>query len=982
MANLVCWDRARIQYATQVDVGGLEVDDVRGDAVFAAIHQPIPVLRHRDVGATRSPAVTEHDVLREFAAPLTSNEPRLVFIAGEKGTGKSHLVRWLKSQLGPRPGWHVVYIEKRNTSLRRVTEKILEGITSEGAVRLRDQLARASSAIASDDEAVNALLMRLHHLVTFDGDQVIKGLPNLSPAELRDLRTKGNRLLGDFTFRAVLSQQDGPIRRIVRLALGGAEPGETIDEADLHVTEADLMVDPTVFEDLGQQLLGLVRLLVANRPLRSELAALCDHYLPRAKAEVFTGPGTNLLEVFEDVRREITSRGEELCLFIEDLVLLHGIDRQLAQALTVPASRDLCKLRAAIAVTSGYLEQMDTFKDRGVQFTLDLDLNRIGGEGLRDFIGRYLNAGRVPDESLIRRYEESREVPNACWVCPVRQECHETFGTSASGYGLYPFNRVALDRLVELASPVGFRPREILRQVIRAPLETAEDELPQAGVFPSDRFARALDDVRIKVPSSARDAVKRINPLTPDAEISIRNFYSAAPPAADQAARKIAAFLGVKLTDDQRLNFLTDDDGRPGPEPPPSPPVLNEIEAWVAGSTLSASTARAIRRWLCELVVAELTDGAYGVSVRRRSIGNSVEWFVGAHRLRMTDIDIDKAQGGRAVSPGPVSMKFGVDDANAVTFHGIIAASNGQDLDAVGNGQWFLDLLPRVSRFATELAKAGSRDREPIVKAASRVLMILRHESPVPGKTVRDAIPQMLRPDSGAARSASPDLAQFRRNVKSARQEALLALRDRVTAARGGGKPVLLDAGTCFPALRAALNERVLPESLGRSVEIPQLAAVRTSQERAAQEIGGSIAATVRRLSAVIPPDEDLATAMQLVQDLVNEAQTQVPMPVSDFRTRLLDTARAVSVSSMDSYRRLRRRPAMGPEDLWDLLDDPRPQLETLLAFAELAEQLFASVQSGLASNPTGSESLDVDAVVQEVRSLADVMDSILGGTR
>ena len=60
--------------------------------------------------------------------PINSNEPLLLFVTGEKGTGKSHLVRWLKSRLGSRPSWHVVYIEKRNTSLRRVMERILSGI--------------------------------------------------------------------------------------------------------------------------------------------------------------------------------------------------------------------------------------------------------------------------------------------------------------------------------------------------------------------------------------------------------------------------------------------------------------------------------------------------------------------------------------------------------------------------------------------------------------------------------------------------------------------------------------------------------------------------------------------------------------------------------------------------------------------------------------------------------------------------------------
>ena len=100
-ANRVCWSRAAIDFATQVDVGGLEVDDPRADALFGAIHQPLPVRHELSGGQTTE--VTEDDVLSAFTRPINSNEPRLLFVKGEKGTGKSHLVRWLKSRLGPRP---------------------------------------------------------------------------------------------------------------------------------------------------------------------------------------------------------------------------------------------------------------------------------------------------------------------------------------------------------------------------------------------------------------------------------------------------------------------------------------------------------------------------------------------------------------------------------------------------------------------------------------------------------------------------------------------------------------------------------------------------------------------------------------------------------------------------------------------------------------------------------------------------------------
>ena len=49
---------------------------------------------------------------------------------------------------------------------------------------------------------------------------------------------------------------------------GGAKPSEDVDEAELHLTEADFNVDANVFEDLGPELLGLVRSL-SNRALRA-----------------------------------------------------------------------------------------------------------------------------------------------------------------------------------------------------------------------------------------------------------------------------------------------------------------------------------------------------------------------------------------------------------------------------------------------------------------------------------------------------------------------------------------------------------------------------------------------------------------------------------------------------------------------------------------------------------------------------------------
>ena len=858
-ANRVCWSRAAIDFATQVDVGGLEVDDPRADALFGAIHQSLPL--RRELSPDQFTEVTEDDVLNAFTRPINSNEPRLLFVKGEKGTGKSHLVRWLKSRLGPRPGWHVVYIEKRNTSLRRVTEQILAGISTPKAEALRQDLARASSEIGSDEEAMSALLARLDQLVQFDPATELPDLPDLTAFELADLRRKTHRLLGDYTFRNELSRPDGPVHRIVRLAQGEADD---VEEAGLHLTEADFNVDANVFEDLGAELLSLVRSL-SNRLLRADIAALCDSYLSRAKAEVFMGQRTNLLDVFEEVREEIESRDQELCLLIEDLVLLHGIDKQLAQALTIPASARLCKLRAAIAVTSGYLDSLKTFTDRGILFTLDISRDAIEPESLRNFVGRYLNAGRVPD--LLGTGSGPGDppaiVPNACLTCPDLGPCHETFGASEDRYGFYPFNGAAIDRLVDLASPGDFQPRAVLREVIRFPLDVAEEELPSGG-FPSAQFARALDDVRKPVPPRVRATIRRLNSSDPEAELSLRAFYALSPPAQDPALARIASYLGARLTpgvtDDQELP----DDGPKRAFPPRKPSSTDEIDQWANGEgRLNAPTARRIRRWICDAIAAHLQSGPYGLVISRRSKHTVTEWQIGSYTMRDIDVDIERAGGG-GVTDRPYPFRITATDENAVMVRGILGAVSGNSLDAEDQGRWFFNLQTRISDYADTLARLADGDAAAALPDAIHALEILRHTAADPGRSVPEALVAMLVPASPQPNAITR---KFLSEVRPLRDEALTLVRAHATAAKGTGKPSLLDVGPELRQLQSRLGARSVEGQPGGQL----LERLQVQQAQAAERGWASVSRLVQAVGQVLDPAEDLAATLKVVDRLIRE---------------------------------------------------------------------------------------------------------------
>jgi hypothetical protein len=972
-ANRVCWSRAAIDFATQVDVGGLEVDDPLADALFRAIHQSLPVRRDRNGQFTE---VSENDVLRAFTRSITSNEPLLLFIKGEKGTGKSHLVRWLKSRLGPRSGWHIVYIEKRNTSLRRVTERILEGINTPKAEALRQELARASSEIASDEEAMSALLARLDQLVTFDPASEIPDLPDLSPPELADLRRKAHRLLGDYTFRNELSKRDGPVYRIVRLAWDGDTPS---DETELHLTEADFNVDANVFEDLGPELLGLVRSL-SNRGLRADIAALSDSYLSRAKAEVFMGQRTDLLDVFEDVREEIAARGQELCLLIEDLVLLHGIDRPLAQALTIPASARLCKLRAAIAVTSGYLDSLQTFTNRGVLFSLDIGLNAISQESLRDFVGRYLNAGRLQHLLAAGPASDSphADVPNACLSCPDLGRCHETFGRSGDGYGFYPLNGAAIDQLIDLASPGDFQPREILREVIRAPLEVAEEELPSEGVFPSDQFARTLDSARKPVPSGVRAAIHRTNHFDPDTEVSLRAFYAASPPTADPALESIARYLGA------RLSAGVTDDAEPsddGPVPPPKPLSFDEVDRWAnRDDFLSSGTARRIRRWICDAVIARLQSGPYGLVISRRSKGTVTEWQIGSYTLRTTDVDIERAHGGGAVDR-PHPFRIDVTDENAVLIRGILGAADGTSLDSIDEGRWFFGLQTRISDFADAIARRAGDDASASLPDAMQALEILRYAAADPGQSVPKALMAMLTPTTPP--QLNPVIKDFLRDVRPIREEALRLIRAHATAAKGTGRPSLLDVGPALRQLQSQLSTRVVEGQPGDEAASKLLKQLQTRQSRASERAWAIVTQAVQQVAQVIDPAEDLAATFKLVDRLVREGGQRGRLPRADSRELYEIARQGVDTKAMETYRYLSKKLTgeTGPGDLWDVLDDPLPQLEALRRYVAATSDLLSGMTASLAAMPDTGEA-DTDSLIEEFRNLAQLLDQLSQGAR
>jgi hypothetical protein len=934
--------------------------------MFSAVHQPVPLARQTKAGAPQR--VTEQEVLADLCQPLTSNEPHIRFITGRAGTGKSHLVRWLSVRAPRRDDWHYVYIEKRNTSLRRIIERVLDGIDTPSANTLRASLARAASRVTTMQEGMLALLNHLHRLVEFDDTPTIQ---NLAGADLIDIRRRLARLVGDYTFKQQLSRPGGPIERVVGLAKDGHQPGTDVNPEDLHLNEADLRISPEAFLDTGLEFQRKVAEFVSNRSLRSAAAAVLDHYLPRATAEVFTGNTTDLLHVFEDVRGELARRGQELFLFVEDLVLLHGIDAQLAQALTLPARADLCRIRAVIAVTSGYLDdRYATFAERGVHYNMDVERTDVATADLRSLVGRYLNAGRVGRKDLAVAARSGEPTPNKCTDCVHRDRCHPVFGVTSEGHGLFPFNAAAVDHLVALASPSGFDPRNILREVIRAPLEVAEAELPTPGEFPSARFAAGLAATRTTVPLEMRDTIARRS-RTPQAEISLRAFYAANPPAADDEVHQIASLLGVHLTelgDDEAAADTVVDPVAPAPAP------MHEIDAWVSGGRLGARSARMIRRWILDALAARLQNGPHGLNVKRA--GSDIR--VGPLRIQLSNVLLGtRAAGGGSLPPDTPTIEFSSNDRDGVLLKGIFAAASG-NLAGPNGGRWFFELQHRLAALEAEIVEQATRSARLEITPALTVLGVLSSVDGREAESPADALAIMIRPRR--PHDINPEIVRFLNGVEQYRTSALRIVRDSLTQRKGDGAPSIFDAGAALESLVPCARLAELPAELRDQAGLRiNLCGFHDKQSEAAEALWGPVRSTLGQISGFVAEGEDLQATLTIMDSFVAQAHRASALARPDAK-ETYDRLRAlVAGESMSALRRLTKlvRPTSEAASLWDLVSDPLPMLRTVLSYWRLCDQLLRSLRD-VASPPSDlADTYDRARLQHALRALADTLEGL-----
>ncbi|KJH72502.1 protein DpdH [Aliterella atlantica] len=510
--NYVCWRYENVQRI-------LNIEAIQPpDHIFLAIHHPIVMKRGELIAGEAKTTYTESEFLKDFLVP---NDFAFVPILGSSGTGKSHLIRWLAANIESTDKRKVLLIPKLGTNLKDIIKIILDlpELQEDKFAEYHKRLNQAGSSL-TEGEARKQLLNQLAVAV---GDNGERDRNQLTEAQIY-LVEELDSLLYDPFFRTHWLKDGGIIHRLITHILGNHKTVDIVEERR-EFTANDLPSNVLDIQKSGEKSRGFYTSLIYDDEIQKETVSWLNQHLDEAITQILNLGREDLQILMREVRQTLAEKDIELVLLIEDFAKLQGIDRELLEAFLArpqqAGSKPLCAIRTALACTTGYFESLkDTVKQR-VTFSVNLDVGEIGEKSLlteadlQQFVARYLNAVRQEDEEIQSWAKEYKnhvgngiKPPSFCDGCEHRQACHVGFG-EVDGMGLYPFTPQALKQMLRRVNPGDFKPRLLLKDVLKYVLENSIDNIQQ-GSFPSIILREHFGKMRLK--AIVQDDIENLDP--------------------------------------------------------------------------------------------------------------------------------------------------------------------------------------------------------------------------------------------------------------------------------------------------------------------------------------------------------------------------------------------------------------------------------------------------------------------------------------
>jgi hypothetical protein len=800
-------------------------------AVFFATHAPLRIYRHGGNESQRE-AVSEEEVRRDFLGRPTANGILLLPVVGQSGTGKSHLVRWVKEKTESTERRKVIYLPKSRTSLKAVVETLLADVRSEKLDQLRHDVAQMSSELDQaglEQRVINQLQEALARAVPEPGPARILAGPRglavlLLDPHVREYLLRPQSLIPQLVASQLKDQAEGVADRPDQF---------TIDDLPLDI------LDPGKSAEVTQKLLMLIK---ARPELQNAAVKMLNEQLSVAMMNAANIGVGRLQNAMLDIRREFASQGQEIVLLIEDFALIQGIQRDLLDAIIEVGERDgqaeFAPVRTLMAVTTGYYRRLaETVLTRAraaTPYVYDLDSQFDPDRGMEEtvsFVARYLNAARMGRDRLDEEgVRVSDKVPNKCDGCRFGEECHQAFGSSADGFGTYPFNEPALRRAIRArpvpGNPNAFNPRAIIGEVVRNVLVEYAAQI-QRGDFPGTAFRRDYPTAPTErtLSASTLSELERVDPGDAARRATFLEFWGDAPDDVVNLSPVLHDAFAISLLDLRDIGATavlakpTPARSTPDTAPPPGPvpsdlprstqQMIHQLDDWATrNEPLPQQTASKIRGIIQSAVVRRCS---WDDPLMPEPVADVIKraWPVGS-----TVVSIDRAGGENREASAGAPIQFSRDASTAVFFQGLLRAEAGQTR---GTGDALRELARLSDAYQADLRQAVLRvlsvgDEHLASSVRASLIGAALSGTALPGMTEAELLTAVLDDGRNWARGDTaicvPDWIILLARHRDARPDLVNGLLSGFGLRRGTtGSEHMVDAARVLPLLRIATRD-------------------------------------------------------------------------------------------------------------------------------------------------------------------------------
>ena len=391
--------------------------------------------------------------------------------------------------------------------------------------------------------------------------------------------------------------------------------------------------------------------------------------------------------------------------------------------------------------------------------------------------------------------------------------------------------------------------------------------------------------------------------------------------------------------------------------------------------TLSGPNARAVRQFVFDAVVERIRYGHHG----RRITGTGRKVTVGHIPFEESDVRIEAAQGGGKELKRPFTINIPRTPQMAVFLKTALKVNDDKGWSGIEEKR-FVEATSLLDGWVKELLKT-SRPRKADLASALQLLAITAQPGLSASEFDGTEVEALIQGSSlGGDRTRAWD--RWQKKAERLRSTALRQVEQRASQAKGEtGGTSLLDAAQVLPRLRALKTTKELGTKLeGDDAFVEELRSLAEYQSSASTSEWKEVTKLLDQVGDHLAGAKGRDELVGAVKEAVGEAKSQQVLPTKDAAEKVKDLADEVDSSAFATVDRLGKVTDPQAGDLWQLLPDPRGELEALVSYVETAAGVIQFLEEHVESSQSGNSGTgDLPALRGGLRTLGDLLGEVVG---